>query len=516
MAFVFAFLAGASLMKKRTGGIFNMRKTGLLVCLAALACGLFAVHATGTINYEADCVAAEDFTLDFNLGGLYSGDTDLVDNTANIGGVASLSFSVLDVEGASYAPSPTKYFAKDGGIRFYAANVMSFAMNEGLFLNSIEFTKYGNYSWGSKMVVKSSSDFTINDDDLSYQIVFDSPVSSFTLQNGEGLSDGQVRFDSINLVYSTDSEGGSSDDTNNPSLDNQWTDVLDYQSLALEGSYEDRNVTIGRTSYRSNARLNTKGIQIRATKDESGIISTEVVAGARISSVSITWAENGSDKLNGNSDTVTVYGSNVVPSLSDTSFEKTELFKSVFGSSTPEVSTTYTVSGDYNYFSLYASGALLLRSVAITWELPSEGSTPEADAEQWAETFLSKENGIVCDPNGLQMPDADKWMELGLLYLDLSDEAQNVLQAAEANELGSVVEQAVARYDYIVAKYNPENDPSSDYENYMGREVGPMAAFAGQGLNNESGINVAIFAAFAGISLTAGLGYFFYRKRKQA
>lgn len=494
-----------------------MRKTGLLVCLAALACGLYAVHATGTIINEADCVAAEDFTLDFNLGGLYSEDTDLVDKTADIGGIASVSFSALnDPNGTT---NHAKYYQNDGGIRFYGANVMSLSMNAGMLLNSIELGKYGNYSWNN-MIVASSSSFEIaSDNSETYKIVFDSPVSSFTLQNGKNYNDKQVRFNKIKLSYTNGDVGGSSSEDGNSSSSegetvNQWTEILDYDSLKLAGGgYSKGTVTIEQTTYQRMAMLNSKCIQLK-DKGGSGIISTETVDGARVSAISITWASN---NMNGSADNLVVYGSNVVPSLTNKDFEKDKLLTSVYGNVEPEVSNDFDVSGDYNYISFYAEkGAILIRSISVTWELPSQGSTAELEAQQWAETFLSKENGIVCDPNGLQMPDADKWMELGLLYLDLSDEAQNVLQAAEANELGSVVEQAVARYDYIVAKYNPENDPSSDYENYMGREVGPMAAFAGQGLNNESGINVAIFAVFAGISLAAGLGYFFYRKRKQA
>lgn len=127
------------------------------------------------------------------------------------------------------------------------------------------------------------------------------------------------------------------------------------------------------------------------------------------------------------------------------------------------------------------------------------------DAKAYAGTFLTT---IICD-DGVTPPSTSSWTDMKTSYNALPVNAQGVLWLASASESGSTIEQAMARYDYIVAKYG-----SSTYENFINRESASSSRIAINPIsvtNTSSWIIVAVSLA----GLTAIGGFFFYKKRKE-
>lgn len=78
----------------------------------------------------------------------------------------------------------------------------------------------------------------------------------------------------------------------------------------------------------------------------------------------------------------------------------------------------------------------------------------------FASLFLAN---VTCD-NGLTPPSTTKWNMMASEFALLETEQKNMLKSANADEDGTIIEQCVARYDYIIVKYG-----SSEYQNFMNR-----------------------------------------------
>ena len=104
----------------------------------------------------------------------------------------------------------------------------------------------------------------------------------------------------------------------------------------------------------------------------------------------------------------------------------------------------------------------------IGWEYVKITWAPEtsSNAEAFAETFLEEQ---LCD-GGLNAPGIGTWNTLADLYGEsLADEEKALFASAVSNEEGTLIEQCVARYDYIVGKYG-----SDTYQDFMGRSPEPL------------------------------------------
>ena len=81
-------------------------------------------------------------------------------------------------------------------------------------------------------------------------------------------------------------------------------------------------------------------------------------------------------------------------------------------------------------------------------------------AEEFANDFLGS---ITCDATGNSTPTMTRtWAQLEELYNGVEASQKGVLLNATANESGTVIERAMARYDFICRKY-------SQYSNFIGR-----------------------------------------------
>lgn len=147
------------------------------------------------------------------------------------------------------------------------------------------------------------------------------------------------------------------------------TDVLNRSTTGVTGSsYTNWS---GKTSnstavYAGNSAGGNTSIQLRSNESTSGIVTT--TSGGKVKSITVSWNGNTS-----NGRTLNIYGKNSAYSAASDLYGTnagTLLGTIVYG-----VSTSLTVSGDYQYIGIRSnSGALYLTSVTIVWE--TGGSTP--------------------------------------------------------------------------------------------------------------------------------------------
>ena len=100
---------------------------------------------------------------------------------------------------------------------------------------------------------------------------------------------------------------------------------------------------------------------------------------------------------------------------------------------------------------------LRISSITITYVASSSSAT----ALSWGTSFLSL---ITCN-NGVTAPNKTKWTETQTNYNALSTTEKNKVLNASANESGTDLEKAVARYVYIVNKYKNR----TDYPDYLNK-----------------------------------------------
>lgn len=147
----------------------------------------------------------------------------------------------------------------------------------------------------------------------------------------------------------------------------------------------------------------------------------------------------------------------------------------------------------------------------IGWEYVSisfEKDSIDDSADSFAELFLGEE---LCD-NGKTAPDVESWNLLAELYADdVSSEGKSILKSAAADEYGTVVEQCVARYDYIVGKYG-----SDVYQDFMGRSPEPL----NYGLSTSKQMSEEAPAWICALTLLAATlvlgGAFIAKRRKES
>ena len=130
-------------------------------------------------------------------------------------------------------------------------------------------------------------------------------------------------------------------------------------------------------------------------------------------------------------------------------------------------------------------------------------------ATTFATAFLA---AITCDSTGTNAPtftSGNSWSSLATQYAALTSTEKQTLQNANANASGTVIEQAMARYDYIVAKYG-----EAQYSNFIGRTISNSANRMNS-FNSDSTNNLLL--VLGSISLLGGLTYlaYFLKKRKE-
>ncbi len=160
--------------------------------------------------------------------------------------------------------------------------------------------------------------------------------------------------------------------------------------------------------------------------------------------------------------------------------------------------TTYTI-GSYSTYNTISAFPASYNNYKIKFDL-SSGMT----ADGFSSLLLTE---ILCDSTGSSAPtykNVSGWNDLFAVYSQLNATEQLTLRNAAANESGTTVEQAMARYDYIVAKYS--------YNNFINRTISNSA-------NRMSGIignnQVVIITVVMGLLATTSFAAFYMLRKKK-
>ncbi len=174
----------------------------------------------------------------------------------------------------------------------------------------------------------------------------------------------------------------------------------------------------------------------------------------------------------------------------------------------------YTVPGSVNrYLSCYNSTDW--RGYAsLSYGDPEIQFIPEGSyAEAIANSLL---DDITCD-DGVHAPSTTVWSSISSAYSAITIEhEQSLLTAGAAVESSKdIIERALAKYDYIVGKYN-KGQGITAYNDFLSRNPSPVGnnRIMLTTVTKNSGTAIAIIAISA-ISLAAVGGYFLFRKKKE-
>ena len=164
----------------------------------------------------------------------------------------------------------------------------------------------------------------------------------------------------------------------------------------------------------------------------------------------------------------------------------------------------YDMPEGYSYFKIAAHSSTSTFFVSMTVYV-------ESMIDTYSEFFLLED---MCDENGIVPPNTESWSSLQSAFEKLGELDKIAFRNAVANqsEDASNISQCVARYDYIVGKYTSEL-----YADFMNRDPrAPASAYYGNDRNSAIDSTAIVFASLCVLAIGSGLGYFFYRKRKQA
>lgn len=152
-----------------------------------------------------------------------------------------------------------------------------------------------------------------------------------------------------------------------------------------------------------------------------------------------------------------LYASKVAVTPSNYSSVATlQIKKSFINSETYTLAVSQTSNYQYFYFYTSTTSATMFDSIAIKYV------TYSGEADSYATSFLSSTS--VCDSSGVNNNiTSTLWDNLSTSYSALTNGAKAIIVASGANPSGTTMEQAMARYDYIVFKRS--------YTDYIGRGI---------------------------------------------
>lgn len=117
-------------------------------------------------------------------------------------------------------------------------------------------------------------------------------------------------------------------------------------------------------------------------------------------------------------------------------------------------------------------------------------------AAEFASDFL---NSITCDATGNTDPTFSRsWSQLAALYNEVESSEKTLLINASANESGTVIERAMARYDFLCRKYN-------QFNNFIGRASANPSNSVFFPINHDRSLILAFSITFGVVALGAAV-----------
>ena len=125
-------------------------------------------------------------------------------------------------------------------------------------------------------------------------------------------------------------------------------------------------------------------------------------------------------------------------------------------------------------------------------------------------------NDLTCD-DGVNAPSTTMWSNLEDIFDKLSAADKSELKTMDGDESGADVEQAIAKYDYIIKKYYK----TGNYDDFIGRidskKVTPDSVnniFSNINNNDNGSTEYIVIAITATLSLLSIASFFFLKKRR--
>lgn len=169
--------------------------------------------------------------------------------------------------------------------------------------------------------------------------------------------------------------------------------------------------------------------------------------------------------------------------------------------------TVFDVSSlgtNFPYFKFESSASNASYAESIVIELIN---TDVEAARAWAASFLNATN--VCDPTGaVDNITSSIWSSQSTAYSNLSVAAKKALTDEACLVTVTTIQQALARYKYVVNKYG-----SAAHANFIGITVTPAAR---TGISNTIDTSDATFYVIGSLAIIAAGAFFIARKKKQA
>lgn len=162
---------------------------------------------------------------------------------------------------------------------------------------------------------------------------------------------------------------------------------------------------------------------------------------------------------------------------------------------------TFTVGG--------TKGHRRIVSIAVTYE--DFVDTSATDALGFGTSFLNATAAACADgtkDNSVELKTI--WVTLKTEFNALSDGAKKLVKGAVANNAGTDLEKAMARYDHIVKRYSAVH---TEIDDFIGRGV--AASLTNQLFKANTTNNVMVISLIACASVAAIGSFFFIRKRKE-
>ncbi len=426
---------------------------------------------TSSINLSQSIVSikvSETLSLTASLNNI-SGTLNWYSTDTNVASVSPTSGTTVTISGVSIGSC--EIYAYIGNLS--ASCAISVTSNEETstkILKSISAKYIGEKIYVNDALDESSIVVTASYTDAT--IYPDETVSGFIITNFDSSKEGtstvtiSYTYESITKSCTIDLTIYSKDDTSSNGVANWIATSQGYtneQSLSATYSFNDNeniNVTFSKGSSSNAPTYYTNGSAVRVyAQNKINITSTlnnikKIVFGFGTS--------DGSNEITAN---IGTYSSGTW-TYSDSSFIN---------------SVTFSING--------SSGNRRISSIKVYYYSLTD----------FGEDFL---NEVHCD-NGVNQPSITSWNNVKSNYYDIlfSDE-QAILKNTISNENGTISEQAMARYDYIIHKYNIDNEV---YQNYIDRASISNSALS-RSINTSDEILIIVTISISSIVLISVIG----------
>lgn len=253
-------------------------------------------------------------------------------------------------------------------------------------------------------------------------------------------------------------------------------------SISTEGSWNSDKSAIQLTSTNSTATFTISGY-----------------AGMKIMGIDLVMSSNGAA---GSGALTVTAGVTEILSISTAAFAD-ESWNGAYNALASDLykdSTDYIVESGENIVLAFSASenSIYIHSIAVRYL--------DFSLEEWCQDFL---DNLTCDSSGATAPSVSDWEDLGIAFLYLDEDLQLIAHNVFANESGTVIERAMAKYDYIVAKYG-----SVTYNNFIERSITPFSPSAPVAFNGAAGNGFIAVLVIALIAAT-GVGYYLFTKKRK-